>query len=175
MKNQYGVLIKSDRALAAEEAGKVTYSKLRAWQKRAVDAGAVMPREWHHTSGAANETDYYDPTDFITLNPADYPPVKIAPAAGVDYTRLRITIRWRVMVSGFTRHAKSEWADREILHGVSDIRKDGRILGTGGRKLSSKNEEVIFYYLPPRCRKWREITFKELCALGYEVADCVRQ
>lgn len=41
MKSKYGVLTKSDRAIEAEESGLVTFSKLSAWQKRAVLKGYV--------------------------------------------------------------------------------------------------------------------------------------
>lgn len=45
MKNNYGILTKSDRAIEAEARGLVTYSNLKAWQKRAVDRGIVRARD----------------------------------------------------------------------------------------------------------------------------------
>ena len=72
MKNNYGILTKSDRAIEAEERGLVTYSNLKAWQKRAVDRGIVRAREWHHTGAAANRTNYYSLEDFEDLNANDF-------------------------------------------------------------------------------------------------------
>jgi hypothetical protein len=60
----------------AREEGKLIYSELKAWQKRAVDAGAVRTCEWHHTGKYFNETNYYDPDSFAELDPADYPSIK---------------------------------------------------------------------------------------------------
>jgi hypothetical protein len=67
---------RSENSAAAIEEGLVTYSELKAWQKRAVDSGKVRRREWHHTGKYYNETNYYDPADFAELKPADFPPVK---------------------------------------------------------------------------------------------------
>lgn len=68
----------SNNAVYAYEEGLRPYSKLSAWQKRAVDAGAVRPREWHHTSAKFNRTNFFDAADFEELNPADFPPAKKA-------------------------------------------------------------------------------------------------
>ena len=69
--------IGASRSVRSQEAinnGLLTYSQLHAWQKRAVTAGAVEPCEWHHTGKYLQETDYYNPEDFATLNPEDFPP-----------------------------------------------------------------------------------------------------
>lgn len=66
----------SVNAHIARQDGLLTYSELKAWQKRAVDAFAIRPCEWHHTSKTYNRTDFYDPEDFANLNPADYPPIR---------------------------------------------------------------------------------------------------
>ena len=39
---------RSVRSQEAIEKGLVVKSQLKAWQKRAVDQGAVFPCEWHH-------------------------------------------------------------------------------------------------------------------------------
>lgn len=77
MKSKYGVLTKSNRAIEAEKRGLVTFSNLKAWEKRAVLKGYVEASEWHHTSGAANETYYYNLKDFLDLNKDDFKPEKI--------------------------------------------------------------------------------------------------
>ena len=63
----------SHNARAAHENGLVTYSRLKAWQKRAVDKGDVVPAEWHHTGKCYNKTYFYDLSDFKNLSPKDYP------------------------------------------------------------------------------------------------------
>lgn len=75
----------SNNAVWAYEEGLLPYSKLSAWQKRAVDAGAVRAREWHHTSAKFNRTNFFDVADFDELNPADFPPVKKAATVAVRY------------------------------------------------------------------------------------------
>ncbi|MBB4071638.1 hypothetical protein [Canibacter oris] len=170
MKTRYGVLTKSDRAITAEEDGLLTYSRLDAWQKRAVKAGAVLPCEWHHTGAAANKTNYYDPEDFAELNPADFPAVKVAPVVNGDLNRLRISISYKTMVGGFTRHATSKWETIEIVMAEPQTRKDGYITGADGRRLRSNNESVTFHYKAPRARKFRKITLAEAEQLGYRFA-----
>lgn len=63
---------RSERSQEAIDNGLLTYSQLKAWQKRAVDIGDVKPCEWHHTGKYYNKTNYFDPDDFATLNPKDY-------------------------------------------------------------------------------------------------------
>ena len=65
---------RSERSQYAIESGLVTKSQLKAWQKRAVESGAVRPCEWHHTGKYFNKTNYFDLTDFEELNPKDFPP-----------------------------------------------------------------------------------------------------
>ena len=58
--------------------GLVPKSQLKDWQKRAVDSGAVKPREWRHTGEYYNSKelctmpDCYDLSDFECLNPNDF-------------------------------------------------------------------------------------------------------
>ena len=79
---------KSNNAVMAEERGLLKKGDLKAWQKRAVEAGAVAPCEWHHTSSFFNETNYYDPEDFEELDPKDFPPVKKEPKPEKSLTRM---------------------------------------------------------------------------------------
>ena len=83
----------SNNAVWAYEEGLRPYSKLTAWQKRAVDAGAVQPREWHHTSARFNRTNFYAPEDFDELNPADFPPQKKS-APTVDRFVVLVSAVW---------------------------------------------------------------------------------
>lgn len=166
MKNQYGMLTKSNRALIAEDMGLVTYSKLSAWQKRAVKAGAVSAAEWHHTSAAANKTFYYNLEDFEELNPDNFKAIKSVKAEQADINRLLIKITYQSMVSGFSsRRKKFETVTVEGL----DIRKsDGVIIGAGGRRLSSNNDSVEFFYKKPRARNFTKISKREAEELGYK-------
>ena len=66
----------SNNAVAAYESGLLPKSKLKSWQKRAVEAGAVMKAEWHHTGKFYGDTDFYNPVDFEALNPKDFPVIK---------------------------------------------------------------------------------------------------
>ena len=107
MKSQYGVLKKSNRAIEAENQGLVVYSKLKAWQKRAVDAGAVTPSAWHHTSGAANRTNFYKLSDFEHLDEKQFKTSKTVVNEQPDLTRVKIKISFNKMISGFTSRRKT--------------------------------------------------------------------
>ena len=176
MKNSFtGILSKSDRAIQAEDRGLLKYSQLSAWQKRAVDAGAVGFSEWHHTSAAANRTYFYDPESFDELKADDYPPVAAAKVVQADVTRLRITVQWREMTGGFSRRARTKWEDCEIAAGRPVVRaKDNLIYAAADdehtRRIDANNTLVSFSYLPPRCRKWREVSRREAIDLGYLLA-----
>ena len=50
---------RSERSQQAMENGLQIYSQLSAWQKRAVDKGAVQACEWHHTGKYYSKTNYY--------------------------------------------------------------------------------------------------------------------
>lgn len=165
MKNQYGQLTKSDNALLAEERGLVTYSRLTAWQKRAVQAGVVRAAEWHHTSAAANCTNYYNLNDFESLDKDMFKAEKKAKTMQADLSRLKIEITFRKLVGGFTsRYKKFETV---TVSGLDVRKKDDIITGAGGRRLSSNNEQVKFLYKKPRARIFQEITKSEAESLGY--------
>lgn len=165
MKNQYGVLTKSNNALVAEERGLITYSKLTAWQKRAVRAGAVQAAEWHHTSAAANRTNYYSLTDFESLNKEMFKAEKKEKTNQADLARLIIEITYKEMVGGFS--SKYKKFQSATVSGLDVRKSDNVITGAGGRRLTSKNEKVRFLYKKPRARIFQEITKSEAESLGY--------
>ena len=165
MKNQYGILTKSNRAMAAEEKGLVTYTKLTAWQKRAVKAGVVKATEWHHTSAAANRTNYYDLNDFEALDKKMFKDEKKEKTNQADLARLIIEITYQEMVGGFSSRYKKF---KPVTVSGLDVRKsDNVITGAGGRRLTSKNEKIRFLYKKPRARDFKEITKDEAESLGY--------
>jgi hypothetical protein len=171
MKNSLtGILSLSDRAIEAYEEGKTVYSNLAAWQRRAVDKGAVSPCEWHHTSAAANRTNFYALDDFADLNPADFPPAKIDNVEQGDLSRLRITITYKKMIGGFSSRARKKYEEVTVC-GLDVRKQDGAITGAGGRRLSSNNTSVVYKYKPPRARKWRQVTLAEIKSMGYYIED----
>lgn len=165
MKNQYGILTKSNRAVEAEEKGLVTYTKLTAWQKRAVKAGVVKATEWHHTSAAANRTNYYDLNDFEALDKEMFKDEKKEKTNQADLARLIIEITYQEMVGGFSSRYKK--FKPVTVCGLDVRKKDNIITGAGGRRLSSKNDKVKFLYKKPRARIFQEITKSEAESLGY--------
>ncbi len=170
MKTKYGVLTKSDRAIRAEENGLVTFSKLSAWQKRAVKAGRVIASEWHHTGASANETNYYDLEDFEELNKDDFKPEKIEKETQGDLKRLKIKVVYDEMVGGFTRGARKKFETVE-KEGLDVRKKDNVIFGADGRRLDSNNKSIKFLYKKPYAKKWKEISLKEVIELGYKLID----
>ena len=167
MKNKYGVLIKSDRAIEAESSGKRVFSKLKAWQKRAVKKGMVRPCEWHHTSGAANCTYYYRLEDFEKLDPKDFPPVKVEKQEQADLKRLKIEITFEEMTGGFTKRARKKF-ETITVEGLDVRKKDNVITGAGGRRLTSNNKSIKYFYKKQKAKKFVEITKEEAEALGYK-------
>lgn len=167
MKNRYGVLTKSNRAIEAEERGLVTFSKLLAWQKQAVRAGFVFPSEWHHTSGAANKTYYYDLEAFDELNAEDFKPEKVEKAKQPDLSKVKIKIVYDKMVGGFTRGARKKFEEIEV-EGLDVRQKDNVITGAGGRRLSSHNSLVKFFYQTDTNSDWQEVSYNYLSKLGYK-------
>lgn len=168
MKNSFtGILSKSDRALEAEDRGLVVFSNLSAWQKRAVKAGKVHASEWHHTSAAANRTYYYDLEDFEDLDPQDFPVRKIEKLNQPDLKRVKIQITYQKMIGGFSAGARKRF-ETVVTTGL-DIRKsDNAIIGAGGRRLSSNNDNVEFFYRKPHSRVFKEVQKSELYDLGYK-------
>lgn len=165
MKNNYGILVKSDRAIEAEARGLVKYSQLKSWQKRAVDRGVVRAKEWHHTSGAANKTHYYSLADFEDLNSEDFKAIKKETTNQADLSRLEIVITYQKMISGFSsRRKKFETVE---VRGLDIRKKDNIIIGAGGRRLDSNNDSIRYLYKKPRAKAFKEITRIEAIELGY--------
>lgn len=165
MKNNYGILTKSNRAIEAEEKGLVIYSDLKAWQKRAVDRGVVRAREWHHTGAAANRTNYYSLEDFEDLNANDFKAEKKVIAEQPDLKRLKFEITYKKAISGFS--SKYRKFETVTVEGLDVRKKDNIITGAGGRRLDSRNEEIKVFYKKPYAKKWQEITLKEAKEIGY--------
>lgn len=165
MKNQYGVLKKSNRAIEAENQGLVVYSKLKAWQKRAVDAGAVTPSAWHHTSGAANRTNFYKLSDFEHLDEKQFKTSKTVVKEQPDLTRVKIKISFNKMISGFTSRRKT--FEEVTVEGLDVRKKDNAIMGAAGRRFDSKNKEIVYFYKKPHSRFFGEVSKDELQKTGY--------
>ncbi len=165
MKNKYGVLTKSNNAIKAEEMGLLTFSKLNAWQKRAVLAGVVQPREWHHTGAAANKTNYYSLEDFKALNKNNFKPEKAQKKQQPDFNRLKIQICFDKLVSGFTSRRKN--FETVTVEGLDVRKKDNVIIGACGRRLSSNNTSVKFFYRGFKKKNFTEISKEEAIGLGY--------
>ena len=161
-----GILSSSDRAIAAKSEGKLVFSKLSAWQKQAVKAGVMRSCEWHHTGAAANRTDFYDPLDFSTLLPSDFPPTAIDSYIQSDTSRLRITITYKKLVGGYSQGSKKKYETITVT-GLGVRKSDTLITGACGRRLSSNNDLVLLEYKAPKSRTWKEISKKEAESLGY--------
>jgi hypothetical protein len=165
MKNQYGVLKKSNKAIEAEGRGLVVYSKLKAWQKRAVDVGAVTPSAWHHTSGAANRTNFYELSDFEHLDEKQFKTRKTVVNEQPDLNRIKIKITFDKMTGGFTSRRKT--FTEITVEGLDVRKKDNAIMGAEGRRLDSKNKEVVFLYMKPHSRFFKEVSKDYLQEIGY--------
>ena len=85
---------RSIRSQQAINDGLVTKTQLKAWQKRAVDSGAVKSCEWHHTGKFYNKTEYFNPADFSSLNPKDFPPVKKEKLAEKEVWYVLVSAEW---------------------------------------------------------------------------------
>ncbi|QDY87725.1 hypothetical protein [Mycoplasma anserisalpingitidis] len=171
MKTFFGYLTKSDNAILAEERGLKTLSNLPyEWMKRAVRAGAVEPTEWHHTSAAANKTYYYNLRDFWNLKESDFPAIKNK-FNQPNLNKIKIKITYQKMVKGFSNRARRKTFDTFYAEGL-DIRKsDNVIIGAGGRKLTSKNDEVEFFYKKKGSTRFTKIKKADLIKKGYKFVD----
>lgn len=111
----------SNNAVAAYEDGLLPKSKLKAWQKRAVETGAVMKAEWHHTGKFYSETDFYDPADFEGLNPKDFPVIKKEKSE---------ENKWYVLVSaewgGTKSHPKITGADVKVTNHITERQRTAK-------------------------------------------------
>lgn len=111
---------RSFRSQQAINDGLLTKTQLKAWQKRAVDSGVVKSCEWHHTGKFYNKTEYFDPADFLNLNPKDFPP-KSKGSKEVDNI-------WYVLVSaqwgGTKKHPKIVGVDTKVTNKLTDRQKN---------------------------------------------------
>ena len=111
----------SNNAVAAYEDGLLPKSKLKAWQKRAVEAGAVMKAEWHHTGKFYGETNFYNPADFEELNPKDFPVIK--------KEKLEEN-KWYVLVSaewgGTKSHPKITGANEKVTDHITERQRTAK-------------------------------------------------
>ena len=107
---------RSERSQYAIESGLVTKSQLKAWQKRAVESGAVRPCEWHHTGKYFNRTEYYDPIDFAELNSKDFPPVKKEKLAEKEVWYVLVSAEW----GGTKRYRKIVGANVRVTNKITD-------------------------------------------------------
>ena len=86
---------RSERSQEAIDRGLIVKTQMSAWQKRAVEAGAVLPCEWHHTGKYFSKTNYYDPNDFEDLNPKDFPVQKKEEAKWDGKWRVLVSAHWK--------------------------------------------------------------------------------
>lgn len=111
----------SNNAVAAYEDGLLPKSKLKAWQKRAVETGTVMKAEWHHTGKFYSETDFYDPADFEGLSPKDFPVIKKEKSE---------ENKWYVLVSaewgGTKSHPKITGADVKVTNHITERQRTAK-------------------------------------------------
>lgn len=172
MKTMFGILTKSDNAFYAEASGKSNYSNLpKEWMKRAVKAGAVVPCEWHHTSAAANETDYYDLEDFEKLNESDFPIIKVKKHKQPNLNKIKIKITYQKMVKGFSNRARRKTFTTFYAYGLDVRKSDNLIIGAGGRRLTSNNDCVKYFFKKNGSSEFVEISKPELIKKGYLFAD----
>lgn len=143
-----------------EESGLVTFSKLSAWQKRAVLRGFV----WCETG-----TNLYDLEDFRELDKNYFKPKKIQKEVQGDLKRLKIKIAYEQMVGGFPRGRKNLETVEKV--GLDIRKKDNVIIGADGRRLDSDNKKITFLYKWPYAKKWHEISLEEVKELGYKLID----
>ena len=86
--------VKSYRSQRAINEGLLTKNQLKAWQKRAIEQGAVQPCEWHHTGKYFSKTNYYNPNDFDHLNPNDFLPIKTSELEQKETWYVLVSAKW---------------------------------------------------------------------------------
>ncbi|WP_304251497.1 hypothetical protein [Limosilactobacillus gastricus] len=107
---------RSVRSQEAIDEGLLTFSQLKAWQKRAVKANVVKPCEWHHTGKYYNQTYYYDPTDFADLNPKDFPPIKKQASKAPETWYVLVSADW----GGTKKHPQIVGANVVVKNKITD-------------------------------------------------------
>lgn len=136
---------RSVRSQMAIDEGLLTKSQLKAWQKRAVEAGEVSPCEWHHTGKYFNRTNYYNPADFEELNPKDFPPIKTVKEA-VEEPEI-----WYVLVSaqwgGTKRYPKIVGTDAVVTNRITNRQRYAKKYDNyGGHIKEFENKEDALAY-----------------------------
>lgn len=111
---------RSERSQEAIDNGLLVYSQLSAWQKRAVDSGAVKPCEWHHTGKYFNKTNYFDPQDFEGLNPKDFPNVPKQKPIPSEHWYVLVSADW----GGTSKHPRIVGADVQVTDKITDRQKN---------------------------------------------------
>lgn len=148
------------------------YSKLSAWQKRAIKQKYVMPFEWHHTGKYARRTAYYSLKDFTKLKKDDFKAKKVVKVQQPDLSRLEIHIFYEKAYDRIIRHAREGQYVYDIV-GLDIRKKDNMIIGAGGRRLDSDNYAVRFLYKDINTNSWQDISKEEVEKLGYKMIDFI--
>lgn len=127
---------RSERSQEAIDRGLVTKSQLKAWQKRAVEQGAVSACEWHHTGKYFNRTEYFDLEDFEELNPKDFPKTK----------KIEEPETWYVLVSadwgGTKKHPKIIGADVKVTNKITERQRNANKYYRYGGYIKEFNTET---------------------------------
>ena len=144
---------RSERSQQAMENGLQIYSQLSAWQKRAVDKGAVQACEWHHTGKYYSKTNYYDPEDFEELNAKDFPPIP---------KRIDSSGTWYVLVSaewgGSKSHPKIVSTNVKVVDKINKSQQNAnKYFFYGGyiEEFGSKTEAELFAKTAKLKETWR--------------------
>ena len=111
---------RSERSQEAINAGLLTKNQLKAWQKRAVDAGAVRACEWHHTGKYFNKTYYFDPADFEGLNPKDFPKTPKIEEIKEEIWYVLVSAEW----GGTRKHPKIVGTEIKVTNKITDRQRD---------------------------------------------------
>ena len=119
---------RSERSQEAIDRGLIVKTQMSAWQKRAVEAGAVLPCEWHHTGKYFSKTNYYDPNDFEDLNPKDFPVQKKEEAKWDGKWRVLVSAHWK----GSPNNSHISGTDVAIRKTLTSRQKDARKYYTHG-------------------------------------------
>lgn len=134
---------RSERSQMAIDEGFLTKSQLKAWQKRAVEQGAVRACEWHHTGKYFNRTNYYNPADFEDLNPKDFPPVKKAIIEAPEVWYVLVSAEW----GGTKRHPKIVGTDTTVTNKITDRQRyANKYANYGGHIKEFDNKEDALTY-----------------------------
>lgn len=134
---------RSVRSQMAIDEGLLTKSQLKAWQKRAVEQGAVQACEWHHTGKYFNRTNYYNPADFENLNPKDFPPVKKVAVETPEIWYVLVSAEW----GGTKRYPKIVGTDTVVTNKITKRQRyANKYSNYGGHIKEFDNKEDALAY-----------------------------